>query len=373
MNIKQTKIIVGNLPLEHSVLLKGVHGCGKTEVVRQISEEYWKMPCVELQGSQLSDVGDLVGLMRISPEGGSVWEPPYWYPKDGKPICLFLDELNRAEAPIRRAMMQLANDQKILDLKLPYGSRLIVAMNPEESGVYDVEEFDFAESSRFTIYDFEPTVEEGLDFFRLKKEHPAIISYLEINPTQFDPPKKMDAQSLGTIQPCRRSWRRASQALIKFEKTPEFDLDLMTILISGYVGMKIAMQFRQHYVNFENGLTAKDLIEAKDFKVHEKTLKDMMKKGAVEMVRFGGSVGVYLEENDDKLNDKTGDLNYINLVAKNLYLFFDILTPELKSKVFQDVVRTANEKNLNWERSLHRVDERLKEMYIKIISVENQL
>ncbi len=46
---------------------------------------------------QMSDPGDLIGLMHKDEETGrSVFLPPYWWPVDGRPIVLFLDELNRA-------------------------------------------------------------------------------------------------------------------------------------------------------------------------------------------------------------------------------------------------------------------------------------
>lgn len=38
--------------------------------------------------------------------------PPYWFPVDGKPIVLFLDELNRARPEVLQTIMDLALNRK---------------------------------------------------------------------------------------------------------------------------------------------------------------------------------------------------------------------------------------------------------------------
>lgn len=389
MNITQSYKVLKNIPVKKAIMLKGVHGIGKTEVIRQISKEIWNLPCVELQGSQLSDVGDLVGLQKLGKDGGTYWEPPYWYPRNGKPVCLFLDELNRADAPIKRALMQLGNDKQVLDMRLPLGSRVVVAMNPGEDGNYDVMEMDFAELSRFVIYDFEPTVEEGLNHFRKVgvhfskgenserfKEvtaHPAVIGFIEENPSLFDPPKKIDASHYGRVLPCRRSWFGVSEVLWNMEWGGDMDLDVLTITLAGYIGMENALMFRTHYSSFESGLTAKELLETKNFKKVKDSLEDFMKKGKVEMLRFAKGISLYLKENDTDLGRKTEKVEYQKLVAKNLYNFFDFLTPELKVSVYSEVVKQAQTEGLKWERSLHIAEPKLKEMYIKIISIDTQM
>jgi hypothetical protein len=153
----------------------------------------------------------------------------------------------------------------------------------------------------------------------------------------------------------------------------DMDLDVLTITLAGYIGMENALMFRTHYSSFESGLTAKELLETKNFKKIKGSLEDFMKKGKVEMLRFAKGISLYLKENDADLGRKTEKVEYQKLVAKNLYNFFDFLTPELKVSVYSDVIKQAQTEGLKWERSLHIAEPKLKEMYIKIISIDTQM
>ena len=85
MNIKTLKAVLAVTPAEQTIMLKGPHGIGKTEVIRQLAKDVWHQDCIEYQASQISDVGDLIGLPRINPETGHTeMVPPYWYVKDEK-------------------------------------------------------------------------------------------------------------------------------------------------------------------------------------------------------------------------------------------------------------------------------------------------
>ena len=154
MDIQTLKMVLAATPNTHTVMLKGPHGIGKTEVIRWLAKNVWHQECVEFQASQISDVGDLIGLPRINSETGETeFVPPYWYKKDEHgnplPVTLFLDEINRGTTLVTNAMMQLGLDHKILNFKLAPGSHVICAINPGDDGNYDVEEFDDAENDRY--------------------------------------------------------------------------------------------------------------------------------------------------------------------------------------------------------------------------------
>ena len=81
----------------------------------------------------MSDPGDLIGLPRLNNESGKTeFMPPYWFPTDGKPIVLFLDELNRARPEVLQTIMDLALNRKLAGRTLPKGSRIISAVNDGE-------------------------------------------------------------------------------------------------------------------------------------------------------------------------------------------------------------------------------------------------
>ena len=96
VNITELKQLLEATPASHNIMLVGNHGIGKSEI---LSEHYGSlgMPVVALFLGQMSDPGDLIGLpCKDEKTGKTDFMPPYWFPTDGKPIVLFLDELNRA-------------------------------------------------------------------------------------------------------------------------------------------------------------------------------------------------------------------------------------------------------------------------------------
>ena len=129
VNITELQQILDITPSEHNLMLVGNHGIGKSEILT----EYYKakgMPVIALFLGQMSDPGDLIGLPHKDEATGKTdFMPPYWFPTDGKPIVLFLDELNRARPEILQTIMDLALNRKLAGRKLPEGSRIIAAVN----------------------------------------------------------------------------------------------------------------------------------------------------------------------------------------------------------------------------------------------------
>ena len=106
-------------------MLVGNHGIGKSEILT----EYFSrkgMKVVPLFLGQMSDPGDLIGIPNRNTETGKTeFMPPYWFPLDGKPIVLFLDELIRARPEVLQTIMDLALNRSLAGRKLPEGSRII--------------------------------------------------------------------------------------------------------------------------------------------------------------------------------------------------------------------------------------------------------
>ncbi len=99
INIEELRYVLEHTPASHNVMLTGRHGVGKSEVLTEFFAQKG-MRVVSLFLGQMSDPGDLIGLPDRSGEV-TVFRPPYWFPVDGQPIVLFLDELNRAAGSSR--------------------------------------------------------------------------------------------------------------------------------------------------------------------------------------------------------------------------------------------------------------------------------
>lgn len=162
ISINATELVqlLDRTPSGHNIMLVGEHGIGKSEIL----STYFSgkgMKVVALFLGQISDPGDLLGLPHKDEKSGRTeFMPPYWFPVDGVPVCLFLDELNRARPEILQTVMDLVLNRKLAGRSLPEGSRIVSAVNEGEK--YQLTDLDPALVSRFNIYEFRPTVQEWL-------------------------------------------------------------------------------------------------------------------------------------------------------------------------------------------------------------------
>ena len=149
INITELVEVLNTTPSEHNIMLVGNHGIGKSEILT----EYYKsknMPVIALFLGQMSDPGDLIGIPNKNEKTGKTdFMPPDWFPTDGKPIVLFLDELNRARPEILQTIMDLALNRKLAGRMLPKGSRIISAVTQGEQ--YQLTDLDPALVSRVNI------------------------------------------------------------------------------------------------------------------------------------------------------------------------------------------------------------------------------
>ena len=120
INTAELKETLKMTPASHNIMLVGKHGIGKSEI---LTDYYQKEGCkvVTLFLGQMSDPGDIIGLpakVETKDQEGNItaqtdFTPPYWFPVDGTPIVLFLDELNRARPEILQTVMDLTLNRKL--------------------------------------------------------------------------------------------------------------------------------------------------------------------------------------------------------------------------------------------------------------------
>lgn len=351
-NFAHTRETLVDMCPEHTPMIRGKHGIGKTELVRQICKEDWGgLRCCELQGSQLSDVGDLIGLMEIvtiRDEFGvehkeSAWVPPYWFPKDGKPFCLFLDEINRAAPPIKRAMMQIGNDHRLLNFALPEGSRVICAVNPNDEGDYDVEEFDEAEQDRFFEIELSPDHSETMDFWRKSHVLSVIIAYNEANKGDTYPNAAKEAAKISTKRnangkkqrgPSPRSWFKLNKDMQRaLARNPHvYDgqkgRNRLENLVKGWVGPNIAGRFVEFYKQHGLGLSPKDILTAPKWTAELDHEIAELSKSIADTIRFGESVCGWILEHEDEMHIGKKITDFGKLLSRNLNDFMHKIPPE---------------------------------------------
>ena len=238
INVNTTELIqlLDITPADHNIMLVGKHGIGKSEILTEYYAQKG-MPVVALFLGQMSDPGDLIGIPNKNEETGKTdFMPPYWFPLDGKPIVLFLDELNRARPEILQTIMDLALNRKLAGRKLPEGSRIISAVNAGDQ--YQLPDLDPALVSRFNIVNFRPTVQEWLLWARKADVDGRVIDFIQENQIWLDKdPDAKEGEDTGLDKtPDRRGWKRVSDILKQSgELSP-----LLTKAISAVVGPKAA-------------------------------------------------------------------------------------------------------------------------------------
>lgn len=136
----------------------GKHGIGKTQLVEALAQsKNYKFSYIA--PAQFEEMGDLVGMPRITAEGNTVFSEPDWVPKEEGPGILLIDDVNRADDRILRGIMQLLQNYELISWTLPKGWQIILTANPD-GGDYSVTPMDDAMLTRMMHITMEFDVKE---------------------------------------------------------------------------------------------------------------------------------------------------------------------------------------------------------------------
>ena len=268
INITTTELLslLDITPADQNLMLVGNHGIGKSEILT----EYFSgkgMKVVPLFLGQMSDPGDLIGIPnRNDTTGKTEFMPPYWFPLDGKPVVLFLDELNRARPEVLQTIMDLALNRTLAGRRRPDGSRIISAVNAGDQ--YQLTDLDPALVSRFNVVTFRPTAQEWLLWAEKVGVDARVRDFIRENPMWLDknPDAKEGADTGLDKTPDRRGWKRVSDIL----KTAGDISPIVTKAIAAIVGPKAASALAGS-VSARKILSGREVLQ--NFEKHLPTLK----------------------------------------------------------------------------------------------------
>lgn len=356
MNATLTKRTIKGLPPRRSVLLRGFHGIGKSEILKQIAMELSEISgktyeFIDIRLSQ-REPGDVIGMPRTVSEypfkrtvfkNGQVTEEesiinnvmvhdlPVWFPRDPDSRgFLLLDELDRASREVTQTAFEISLDYQLNLHPLPEGWRVVSACNADQD-IYAVSDLDLALLSRWLVIDFMPTVQEWMDHAKTIDVHPSITQYISKFPTDLDCPESPEP---GKVYPCRRSWVFLSDCIKHMAANgddPLKDLEYLSLLAKGYIG-STAISYTEFVEKNYDILTAEDILNRFDERVENILSSD----NPAEVSFYNGVLLTYLK--DHKLNSRQPEnlFRYIKTVPKETAQGFWI---EWKKRNYQDATK----------------------------------
>jgi hypothetical protein len=162
------------LDLNLNVLFKGLHGVGKTEVIKEVMNNRFGDKWRYFSSSTLDPWVDLIGTPRPVEKDGKTYLDiirPEFIVK-GQVEAIYFDEFNRAPDKVLNAVMELIQFKSINGFKLPHLKVVWAAINPEDDDdTYSVNHLDPAHIDRFHIH---YNVPYKLDEDYLKSKFPGL-------------------------------------------------------------------------------------------------------------------------------------------------------------------------------------------------------
>jgi len=370
-NIKEITAIIDATPADQAIMLEGIHGIGKSEVIKSHFEKKG-YTVITLFLGQMADAGDIIGLpdrtmIEVNGKKMKITEfcPPKWWPTDqSAKVIVFLDEANRGKPEINQCVMDMVLNRKLNGLTLPPNTRVIAAVNPLDEGYYQVEEMDPAYLDRFNKYDFRPDVDEWIDWgAREAKLHNYILGFISKNTEQLDPPNSKNYRP-GRVYPSRRSWKRVADIIAVNPDLLTTKVTLLKTIMLGIVGESAVSAFGKYLKEVGTGLTAGVVIQTWNADI-EKQIKTY---GMQDILHLNKEIGKYFEQKDNlSLLKETKDVG-IKMV-NNLENYLNTIPAEAMAEFFN--ILTENNNTKEWPKIIMSMNPRLANRFIEIVHGEN--
>tara|TARA_R100000426_G_scaffold32579_1_gene26705 strand:- start:128 stop:1216 length:1089 start_codon:yes stop_codon:yes gene_type:complete len=309
------------------ILIRGRHGVGKSEVVYQLAHDLG-LPVVERRASQMTE-GDLLGMpspeaVEVNGQQGSKFNPFEWFLRAcTEPVCLFLDEVDRATTEVRQGIFELTDSRKIAGWVLHPDTIVVSAVNGgEHASQYQVNEMDPAELDRYTVFDIEPTVEDWLEWGN-DNVNSIMWDFINQNRQHLE---HTDDYEPNKVYPSRRSWKRLNDCLEQgklFEESA--DEGVFFNLSQAFCGLEAAVAFLDFYKAYDRQVTWEQVVN--DGQVEKTEAFDINEHSAlVEKIEHAGILS-------ERLSDEQ---------VANLADYFEKLPAEIAMKLWSAVGKGAS-------------------------------
>ncbi len=221
--------------IDHKVVRKrrtlyvhGKSGIGKSEITFQSAAEH-EATMVDFRVSQYESI-DLRGIPDVQ-AGTTVWNMPATIPfkgnakfnEDGRPIFLFMDEVNQGDPSVLSVLYQLINDRRIGEHMLMDNVHMLCAGNLDsDRGVTN--KFPAPLDNRMVHCLLEPDIKSCSAHWAKQKRSPTLIGFLNFRSEllhTFDPQKPTPAWA------SPRSWMSVEEDFV--DETMPVDVQLASM------------------------------------------------------------------------------------------------------------------------------------------------
>ena len=333
MDIKTFVETASRLPADISLMVRGPHGIGKSQIFKQVADKLG-LELVDRRLSQMTE-GDLLGLPELT-DGVTRFCPPDWFMDCCKnPRALLLDEYNRATPEVLQTAMQITLDRELNGHKLHPGTRIFAAVNA--SAEYSVNELDPAQADRFWTIDLEPTVEDWLNWAVGAGVDSVIIDFIRQHPGHLRHKGQVEP---GKVYPSQRSWDRMAQALrhsgVDLTEAAGNPPAFLYPVCLGFVGVEAAISLRDFVKNYDSVISAEDIL-------------DNWKKVKAKVDKLNADKQNAISE---KILVHCKDHSWSDTQVQNVAAFIKSTSSEQTVAFFNKVMETNNVGNI---RALHKI------------------
>lgn len=365
-SIKEIQRIYEFTPCHQAILLKGVHGIGKSKTV----ETFWTTlgyRVIPFFLGQLSDAGDVLGLPKITVIDGvevTDFKLPMWWPRNPEEkVVLFLDELNRAKPELMQVIMDLVLNRKLAGKSLPKNCRIIAAINPPDDSVYDVEDLNPALLDRFNVYDFQPTFDEFIDYATAQKFNKLVTGFCSRNTQLIDPPKGAELKANEVYQ-SRRSWERVSEVLNNVSDI-RADYEVVTNMLIGIVGTKATSKFLSYMREADKGIHVGTLITKFKERREEFELK-LSLMNIQDIISLNREIIFWFNDNAELITSKNTAV--ASQIVNNLDMYLNAISVEAMAEFFQ-MLKSENVSKA-WPKSVFQLNRDIGAKMVDVIRGE---
>jgi hypothetical protein len=294
LDIKSTKLAIKfALKIGRTPNLIGLHGEGKSSVVKQLAKEmgyHYK----EFRTGQAADAGDLTGLPEFYnvtdiDENGKEFTYkvtnfvlPDWFPR--KPNTLvFFDEVNRGAKDILNGVFEAILDLSMKGIPMPKGCGIASAMNPPTENYSGTIDFDDAAfQDRFLHIKFQPRFEEFYGYQKGKFPNSGLLAYLQED-TKMLRDQSLESFDLNFVKPSPRSWESVF-ALEQMYDAGEMDRSLFMEMMMGMVGLEATTAGMTYKDTHVGSIKGKDIIESYHKEEVSSRVKAAVKKNRTDII-----------------------------------------------------------------------------------------